>query len=125
MSACLLVCLPVSLSACLPVCLSAWRSLANCLSSVLYCLRKPNVASIGNAFALLCSLLDTLGTLWVSCLASLGAVGNVTVGYTLRGECPGYDTSIQKRRLSTQQLLYFSSLSTFQYEYSPVAGAYT
>jgi len=35
-----------------------------------------DVASIGSASAVLRNLIDTLGTLWVSCLASLGAVGN-------------------------------------------------
>ena len=42
-----------------------------------------DVASLGSASAVLCNLRDTLGILWVSCLASLGAVGNVTVNYTL------------------------------------------
>jgi len=131
LSVCQSVCLPVSLSACLSVSLPACLSvclpvslpcLADCLSSVLFCLCMLDVASIGSASAVLRNLIDTLGTLWVSCLASLGAAGNVTVGYTLRGECPGYDTSVQKRRLSTQQSLYCSSLSTFQSEYSPVAA---
>ena len=134
MSACLLVYLSVSLSVCLSVCLPACQSvslpaclsvclpvslpcLADCLSSVLFCLCMLDVASIGSASAVLRNLINTLGTLWVSCLASLGAAGNVTVGYNLRGECPGYDTSVQKRRLSTQQSLYCSSLSTFQSEY--------
>ncbi len=86
-----------------------------------------DIATIVNASAVLRNLTDTLGTLWVSCLASLGAAGNVTVGHTLRGN---RQAIIQAYRsvdsaLSTQQLLYCSSLSIFQSEYSPVAGAHT
>ena len=64
LSACPSVCLLAYQSVCLPVSLSAWPSLADCLSFVLlplFCLLE--IASIDIASAVLCNLLDTVGTL--------------------------------------------------------------